>query len=162
MVVNKEENSGIVRSIDPSAKPAPKKEKPNLKYQRDKDREPVKGIFRFYEAPGGTLSFCFRAYKEDPIEQFALKDGEVYTLPLGVAKHLNKSGSYPEYEFFQGEKNVVGAFSPEGHMMRVARKVRRYGFQSLEFVDTDDIGTATDIVEVQHYHKTLGDIGKVI
>jgi hypothetical protein len=162
MVVSKEENTGIVRSIDPTAKPAPKKDKPNLKYQRDKDREPVKGIFRFYEAPGGTLSFCFRAYKEDPIEQFALKDGEVYTLPLGVAKHLNKTGWYPEYEFFQGEKNVIGAFSPDGHIMRVARKVRRYGFQSLEFVDTDDMGTATDIVEVNTYHKTLGDIGKVI
>lgn len=162
MVVSKEENTGLVNTIDPSAKPAPKKDKGNLKYQRDKDREPVKGIFRFYEAPGGTLSFCFRGYKEDPIEQFALKDGEVYTLPLGIAKHLNKSGCYPEYEFFQGEKNVVGAFSPEGHMMRVSRKIRRYGFQSLEFVDSDDVGTATDIVEVQHYHKTLGDIGKVI
>lgn len=162
MSVVKEENTGVVRTIDPTAKPAPKKDKPNLKYQRDKDRVPVKGIFRFYEAPGGTLSFCFRAYKEDPIEQFALKDGEVYTLPLGVAKHLNKTGWYPEYEFIQGEKNVVGAFSPEGHIMRVSRKIRRYGFQSLEFVDTDDIGTATDIVEVSTYHKTLGDIGKVI
>lgn len=158
----KDEQSGIVRSTNPDAKPAPRKEKPNLKYQRDKDREPVKGIFRFYEAPGGTLSFCFRGYKEDPIEQFALKDGEVYTIPLGVAKHLNKSGSYPEYEFFQGEKNVVGAFSPDGHMMRVARKVRRYGFQSLEFIDTEDIGTPTEIVEVTHTRQELPGIGKVI
>ena len=129
---------------------APKtvKAKPNLKYQRDKDREPVKGIFRYYEAPGDTLRFCFRAYKEDPIEQFALKDGEVYTLPLGVAKHLNKSGWYPEYEFIPGEKGVFGAYSPDGHTMKVARKIRRYGFQSLEFVDMEDLGEPSDIVEV--------------
>jgi hypothetical protein len=125
-----------------------KKPKVNLKYQRDKDREPVKGIFRFYEAPGATLSFCYKAYKEDPIEQFNLVDGQVYTLPLGVAKHSNKSGWYPEYAFIPGEKGLVGAYSPDGQRMKVTRKIRRYGFQSLEFLDIDDLGESSDIVEV--------------
>lgn len=120
----------------------------NIKYQRDKDREMVKGIFRYYESPGATLSFCFKAYKEDPIERFNLLDGQVCTIPLGVAKHLNKSGWYPEYEYMPGEKNTVGAFSPDGQRMRIARKVRRYGFQSLEFLDIDELGEASDIVEV--------------
>ena len=125
-----------------------KKQKPNLKYLRDKDREPVKGLFRYYEAPLGTLSFCYRAYKEDPIETFNLTDGQVYTIPLGVAKHLNKSGWYPEYQYVKGEPGLVGAFSPDGTRMQIARKVRRYGFQSLEFLDIDDLGEARDIVEV--------------
>lgn len=121
----------------------------NIKYQHDKDREPVKGIFKYYEVPGGCLEFNYRAYKEDPIEFFSLIDGQVYTIPLGIAKHLNKSGWYPEYEYYQSDKTTARAFSPEGHVMRVAKKVRRYGFQSLEFVDIDDLSeVGTGIVEV--------------
>jgi len=126
------------------------KSKVNIKYQRDKDREPVKGIFRFYEAPGATLSFCYKAYKEDPIEQFALVDGQVYTLPLGIAKHLNKSGWYPEYAFVPGEKGLVGAYSPDGQRMKVVRKIRRYGFQSLEFLDINELEEPSEIVEVSN------------
>jgi len=111
----------------------------NIKYQHDKDREPVKGIFKYYEVPGGCLEFNYRAYKQDPIEFFSLIDGQVYTLPLGIAKHLNKSGWYPEYEYYKSDQTTTRAFSPEGHVMRVSRKTRRYGFQSLEFVDIDDI-----------------------
>ena len=65
--------------------------KHSLKYLRDKDREKVKGIFRYHEVPGGNFSFSYRAYKEDQVENFSLNDGEVYTIPLGVARHLNKN-----------------------------------------------------------------------
>jgi hypothetical protein len=106
--------------------------KTNLRYQRDKDREPVKGIFRFYEVPGGRLEFVFKAYKEDPVEKFDLFDGHVYTLPLGVAKHLNKNGSYPIHSYMMDENGK--------HAMKIAQRVRRFGFQSLEFVDIDDLG----------------------
>ncbi len=102
-----------------------------LRYQRDKDREIVKGIFRFYEVPGGSMGFSFKMYKEDAVEKHTLKDGEVYPLPLGVAKHLNKSGWYPVHEF---------ALDDNGRpLMKIGKKVRRYGFQSLEFVDIDDL-----------------------
>jgi len=86
------------------AQPASKKETQakNLKYLRDKDREMVKGIFRFHEVPGGTMGFVFRAYIEDEVERCDRVDGEVYTIPLGVARHLNKNGWYPEYEYVPG------------------------------------------------------------
>jgi hypothetical protein len=108
-----------------------KKPKVNLKYQRDKDREPVKGIFRFYEVPGGSVSFNYRAYKEDEVERFDLIDGQVYTLPLGVAKHLNKNGKYPIHKYMTNEDGVP--------VMKIGQYVRRFGFQSLEFVDLDDL-----------------------
>lgn len=117
-----------------------KKTKANLKYMRDKDREQVKGIFRFYEVPGGSMSFVYRAYKEDQVERFDLIDGQVYSIPLGVAKHLNKNGWYPEYEFTAGEKDTQGAYNQmTGAVMRVGKKVRRFGFQSLEFVDVEEL-----------------------
>lgn len=113
---------------------------------RDKDREPVRGKFIFHEVPGGTMSFVYRAYKEDPVEKFSLQDGEVYTLPLGVAKHLNKNCWYPVHSFLRGEDGKVS--------QRVGQKVRRCSFQSLEFVDIDDLtpegGDITTVENVNH------------
>ena len=118
------------------------KKKVNLKYLRDKDREMVRGKFIFHEVPGGTMSFCYRAYKQDQTERFDLVDGEIYTLPLGVARHLNKNCWYPLHEHLLDENG-----NPS---MRVGQKVRRCSFQSLEFVDIDDIAPAGDaIVEVE-------------
>jgi hypothetical protein len=118
--------------------------KPNLKYQRDKDREMVRGKFIFHEVPGGSMSFPFKAYKEDPVETFTLFDGQVYSIPLGVAKHLNKNCWYPIHAF---------AVDENGHkVMKIGQKVRRCSFQSLEFVDTEDLTPvgSGDIVTVEH------------
>ena len=120
--------------------------KPTMEEQRLKDREKVEGIFRFYEVPGGMMSFSFKAYKGDPVERFDMQDGKIYTIPLGVAKHLNKNGWYPEYSYMAGEDNLKMGFAPDGYklnpgsapLMRITKKVRRFGFQSLEFLDPQD------------------------
>lgn len=119
-----------------------KKQKPSLRYMRDKDREPVKGIFKFYEVPGGSMSFCYKAYKEDQIERYDLVDGQVYTLPLGVAKHLNKNGSYPVHSYAQDESGKA--------IQKIGQKVQRFGFQSLEFVDIDELAPSKQIVTVEN------------
>jgi hypothetical protein len=107
------------------------KPKPNLKYLRDKYREPVKGIFRFYEVPGGLMEFVYKEFKEDQVEKFTMHDGEIYTIPLGVARHLNKNGWYPVHSYAQDADGKKA--------MRIGQKVRRFGFQSLEFVDVEDL-----------------------
>ena len=117
----------------------------NVRWQRDKDREKVKGIFKFLEVPGGSLSFVYKAYKEDPVERFDLVDGEIYTLPLGVARHLNKNGWYPEYVYIANEKETQSAIPAAmgggsvPSTMRIGRKVQRFMFTSLEFVDIEDL-----------------------
>jgi hypothetical protein len=112
-------------------KDAKKEKQKGLEYQRQKDREKVRGIFKFYEVPGGSMSFVYRLYKKDPIERYDLVDGEIYELPLGVAKHLNKNGCYPVHQYALDETGKP--------VMRIGQKVRRFGFQSLEFVDVDDL-----------------------
>lgn len=109
----------------------PDKKKPNLRYLRDKMREPVKGIFRFHEAPGQTLHFNYREFKEDPIERYSLEDGKICTIPLGVAKHINKNLWYPVHSHTMDEYGKTST--------RIGQKVRRATFQSLEFVDIEDI-----------------------
>lgn len=119
------------------------KPKPNYKYLRDKDREIVKGIFRYHEVPGGSLSFPFKKWKEDELETYHLVDGQVYSLPLGVAVHLNKNCWYPVHAYSLDENGKPA--------MKIGKKVRRCSFQSLEFVDIEDLtpeGTA-DIVTVE-------------
>ena len=130
------------------------KKEPNksIKYLRDKDREMVKGIFRFHEVPGGEMSFPYRGYglKGEPIQKIGpLRDGEVYTLPLGVARHLNKNLWYPEH---------VHASDKDGRsVFKVGRKIRRASFQSLEFVDVEDLTPegSSGLVTVE---KTMGDL----
>ena len=112
-------------------------------YLRDKDREVVKGIFHFYEVPGGILEFNFKKYKGDPIEFYSLKDGQIYSLPLGVAKHLNTSGKYPEHEFIPGPDGKQSAST-----IRIGRMVSRFGFESLEFLPVEDIGDAEPVASV--------------
>lgn len=122
-------------------KDSAEKRKIALKYQRDKDREKVKGIFRFYELPGGKLEFSFRKYKEDPIENYSFIDGQVYEVPLGVAKHLNTSGRYPIHAFTQTEDGKPS--------MKIGQKIARYGFESLEFADIEELDPAKEIVTVE-------------
>jgi hypothetical protein len=112
--------------------------KPNLHYQREKDRTPVKGKFHFHEVPHGEMSFSIKIYKEDQVENYTFKDGEIKTIPLGVAKHLNKNCWYPEYDYVRidndnGFQNVA----------KITRKIRRCSFQSLEFLDIDEMNTDT-------------------
>lgn len=111
--------------------------KKNKKYQRDKDRELVKGIFKFHEVPGGEMSFAFKKYREDPVEKYTLKDGEVYKIPLCVAKHLNKNCWYPEHRYKLDESGKPA--------LHIQRKVNRCSFQSLEFMDLEDIESDSDI-----------------
>jgi len=117
-----------------------KKQTQSLRYQRDKDREMVKGIFRFYEVPGGSMSFNYRKYKEDPIERFDFIDGQVYTIPLGVAKHLTNNGSYPVHQYMKDDAGNVS--------MRVGQKVNRFGFESLEFMDIEDLPNKSDEIVI--------------
>ena len=111
-----------------ATKPTVKK---SLKYERDKMREKVKGIFKFYEVPGGNLSFCYKEFKEDDVEKYSFTDGQIYEIPLGVARHLNKNGWYPRHRH-----TLDASGNP---LVDVGSKVRRFGFQSLEFVDIEDI-----------------------
>jgi hypothetical protein len=113
-------------------KTAKKETKPNLNYMRDKDREKVTGIFRYHELSGGTMAFSIRLYKNDPVETYTMKDGEVVTIPLGVAKHINKNMWYPEYGYVRSD-------SEEKNAVKVVKKVRRCSFSSLEFSDIEDL-----------------------
>ncbi len=108
--------------------------KKSYEYIRDRDRQKVKGIFSFYEVPGGSMSFVYRKYKGDQIERYDMVDGMVYEVPLCVAKHLNNDVWYPIHGFLQDENGM-----PKQH---IAQRVSRCGFQSLEFINEDGFNSS--------------------
>lgn len=114
-----------------SAKPEIQGEKTSRQLERERDAQPVKGIFKFYEVPGGRLKFIFHQHAGDPIDRIDMVDGQVYTVPLRVARHLNKNGFYPNYIFAPDEHGIG--------KVKVGSKTHRFGFQSLEFIDDTDL-----------------------
>jgi hypothetical protein len=114
-------------------------------YQRDKEREMVSGIVKNHECPGGTIEFVFRKWKGDPITKYSFFDGQVARVPLGVARHLNNNCWYPVHAATQ-DKDGKESY-------KIGRKVRRFGFQSLEFLDQNDLnsyGTSdTSLVSIE-------------
>jgi len=127
-----------------------KPRKPSLKFQREKDNRMVKGRFIYNELPGGMLAFNFLKNKGDKPIRYTLLDGEIYTVPLAVARHLNKNVAYPEYEFTPGAEMISSSHLDEGKMMRVQRMVRRCTFEPLDFIADEDLqGVDSQIVTVQ-------------
>lgn len=119
---------------------------PEQKIKRAAERKPVRGKFIFHEVPGGKMDFNFRGYEvalpEDPIEKYEMMDGEIATVPLAVAKHLNTNCWYPTYTYANDEYGRPN--------MKMGQKVRRCSFQSLEFVDYENgkqIGSALSNAE---------------
>ena len=114
----------------------------NFIIEREKDRKMVRGKFIFHEVPGGRMDFCFKKYKDEPIINYSLTDGEICDLPLAVAKHLNKNVWYPAYTYADDEKGRPTT--------KISQKIRRCSFQSLEFIDVEGvapIGSPTTGIE---------------
>ena len=102
---------------------------------RERDAELVRGRFNFLECPGATLKFSYRKYKGESLKEYAIKDGEIITIPRGVAKHLATSGSYPIHEYATDESGRP--------FTRIKTNKKRYNFESLEFFDDEDLEPKT-------------------
>ena len=120
--------------------PAVVKSKLTIEQQRERDKQLVRGIFRFHEVPGGRMMFVFKKYKGDPLQRYELVDGQEYTIPLGVAKHLTQDVWYPEHENVVDDQGKVIA--------RVGRKIRRCSFESLEFMDIEELTPDNSKIEI--------------
>jgi len=120
-----------------------------VEYMRQKDREMVRGIFRFFEVPGGTMAFSFRKYKGDEVESYSMNDGEIYTVPRGVAHHLSNNCWYPESQHKMDDWGRVVA--------QVSKKKRRCSFEPLDFLDNDTLQelTPSNIETVTFFNKDI-------
>lgn len=101
-----------------------------MRKMRQKDHKMVKGIFRCYEPRGGSMTFSFKKYKGDEVLKYTMIDGEIYDIPLMVAKHLNQQCYYPKHS------HVLDANGKPS--VEVGKKVQRCSFESLEFQEEEE------------------------
>lgn len=134
------EEMSLQKTLDSST---PKKGdlKKKVKYQRDRDREKVKGIFRYHERPGGFVKFNYYAYEGDPVQTYELYDGQTYEIPRGVARHINTNTRLPHYEWAKNEN---------GEDVMILKSYRaRASFDSLDFFELEDVQPKTQkIIQV--------------
>lgn len=116
----------------------------------------VKGIFQCFETPGSTTRITYRKYPGIEMFSRVMTDGETYEIPLYVARHLNGqdvsagacgdpnlknsaigSCSYVVHGFKMQNRDALPSANMDGGMavpiVGVHKRVKRYGFQSLEF-----------------------------
>ena len=114
-----------------------------LEAEQARGLEKVKGIFRFFEQPGGKLDFNIKKYKDEPLQEYNLLDGEIYTIPRYVAEHLNTNCYTSVHKYTQNKQGKPSS--------KVGQKVRRTGFQSLDFVDVGEYGNRDkDLITVEN------------
>lgn len=104
--------------------------KDEIRLMKEKDHKMVKGIFRCFEPRGGSITFSFKKYPGDQILKYTMVDGQVYEIPLMVAKHLNQDCWYPRHT------HVLDANGNPS--IDVGKKIKRCSFESLEFVFEDE------------------------
>ena len=116
----------------------------------------VKGIFINYETPGASATITVRKYPGVPVFTKSMKDGEMYDIPLYVARFLNgtdvsvgavdnpNKGSQligtcqygvhgwkmDNAEDFKQGIDVGGTVVPS---VAITKRVKRYGFNSVDF-----------------------------
>jgi len=113
---------------------------------RARDNELVTGIFTNLERPGNPIKFGLKLYPGDDFIFYHLLHGEKHRIPRGVARHVNTNCHYIEYlnlkDEFGRETNQKAGIN-DGRLnsnanMTARRKVPRFSFTSLEYMDIDD------------------------
>ena len=116
-----------------------------LEYERERDKQLIKGIFNYHECPGGVLRFSFYKYKGDGVDKYELKDGETYSLPLGVVNHLNKNCAYPVHAHATDENGKP--------YVRIGQMVKRCSFSNFDFMLEDMMPPEKQLVTVEYLNK---------
>jgi len=96
--------------------------------QVKRDQEIVRGRFVCHETPTGSMGFPYKKHKGEQITTYTMKDNDIYSIPRGVALHLNADCSYPSYSYKDDENGRPRVV--------ISERIRRCSFQSLEFFDS--------------------------
>lgn len=150
-------SSGVVSSPSKNPRRLSKEElKKKIEAMREADSQMVTGMFVNKENPGTSLSFRIKLYPGDDFLEYWLIDGERYSLPRGVAKHLTNGCYFKEYKHMKGQfgddgirvGGADGRLKPH-EVMYAQKKVHRFNFQGLEWLDDPEM-KQVELTEVSY------------
>ncbi len=123
-----EKTKNLTKETPVASELASKKEEGRLRWKAlyEEEKRIVRGKFIYHECPKGIMEFSYRKFKEDPLKNYSMKDGEIYEVPLYVARHLNKECNFPSYTFKNDESG-----RPQ---TTISERIHRTAFQSLDFL----------------------------
>jgi hypothetical protein len=154
--MEKEIGKKIADSVTPVAGPhismsAKELGKEKLKKFIEEETRTVRGVFQCFETPGARVKIIVKKYPGIPIFEKEMDDGREYEVPLYVARHLNgidvtakaidgklNTCSYAVHGF-KWDPGAPAPASRDGDggipvpLVGINKRVRRYGFQSMEF-----------------------------
>jgi hypothetical protein len=110
-----------------------KAEEARLRLRREWEVESqmVTGVFRDLEVgPGGNLRFSARKYPWDQTSSYNFVDGQTYTVPLWVDRHLNENCKWPAY------RHNIDPNAKEGEKVQqiIGQWNHRFAFVSSDFI----------------------------
>jgi len=100
----------------------------NLNCFKKEHEKMVTGVFRNVQHPGQHVRFTVRLYKDQPVKTYHFQDGLMYTIPLSVAKHINRNCHYPIYD-----QSIITDETGRA-MPRVKQMINRFHFSSSELM----------------------------
>lgn len=101
---------------------------PKIAAMREEESRLVTGQFRCTEPVGGSVTLSYRKYPGEPIKNFTFEDGRTYTIPLGLARHLNSGCAWPVHQ------SCIDPLTDRSSS-KVGKWVHRFSFNSNEYVD---------------------------
>jgi len=130
-----------------------------MQKRRERDEELVTGMFQNKEMPGARhvpVRFVYKMYQNQTPEVYELYDGECYSLPRGVVRHINTNCYVKEYLDVNGAPHLQKAILPEGRGimrakedMQMSRKQHRFAFSPLDYMEDEfDVYPAASLIEV--------------
>jgi len=119
---------------------------PNIRNLMNEEQKLVRGRFRNFEHPGQAVPVHVRKYKDIPPFNMTMVDGEIYEIPLYVARFLQgydsnaKHAGYqihtcsvPVHSFTMDKNDPFPKVNAEEFKEAHIIHRRRMGFESLEF-----------------------------
>lgn len=100
--------------------------KDSIEAMTEKEDVMVSGVFKNLENPGDSGFISCRFRKGQPIFTKRFFDGEIATIPLSVAKHINQRCAYEKHGYEIDDKG--------NHKKIVESRKQRYQFVSTDYM----------------------------
>ncbi len=113
--------------------------------RKEAGKAEIRVRFRDYETPNIIRTIQWQAYKDWPVKQWKVRDGEVITMDKATIMQLTRRGKKKVLEQFNDSDFIQARPNQLYNTRYVEKTVQLYGFESLEFDPDMDLSPSPQI-----------------